>query len=354
MLQDLNSIPANPSSVHWFGQQAKGRLANARSLTASFFKSKPEEIIFTSGGTESLNILLRGLGTKGHLITTAIEHSSMYRTIQSLEAQGLEVTYLPVTLWGAPLLEQIAEAILPNTKAIALSLCNGETGVKIDIEKIASLAESKNIPLLLDAVAFVGKEPLPHHKGISAMAISCHKFHGPKGAGALFLRSSLKLTPLITGGNQENQRRAGTENLPGIVAMAEALQILHENQTEITNHLTHLKNHLEMTLLREIPDIAINGQGPRIANTSNIAFLGVDGETLLMQLDMAGVAASHGSACSSGALEPSRILTSMGIDRKTARSSLRLSLSRMNSKEEVDRAIEIIAAIVKKLRKIAS
>jgi cysteine desulfurase len=351
MLAELSGPAGNPSSVHWFGQQAKNRLMDARQAAASFFKAKPEEITFTSGGTESLNLMLRGLKPLGHIITTPIEHSAMYRTIQSLEAQGLSVTYIPVGLWGAPLPEQIESAIRPDTRAIALSAANGETGVRIELPLIARLAEKRGIPLLLDCVAFVGKEPLPIHPGITAIALSGHKFHAPKGVGLLFHRSSLKLAPLITGGNQEYQLRAGTENLGSILGLAEALRILEEGQTEITAHIHDLRLHFENSLKRSLGSIAIHGDGPRISNTSNIAFLGVDGETLLMQLDLAGIAASHGSACSSGALEPSRVLTQMGVDKKTARSSLRFSVSRMNTREEIDRALDTIIPIAKKLKR---
>ena len=187
--------------------------------------------------------------------------------------------------------------------------------------------------------------------GVSAIAFSGHKFHAPKGIGGVIARSSLKLTPLLTGGGQEFQRRAGTENLAGILGLAEALQILREKQTEITQHMLDLRNHLEISLMREIPDISINGLGPRIANTTNLAFRGIDGESLLIHLDMAGVAASHGSACSSGALEPSRVLLQMGIDRAGARSSLRFSISRMNTREEIDSCIERLIEIVRKIRK---
>lgn len=351
MLLDLSGPPANPSSVHWFGQKARNLLSTARQKAASFFKAKPEEIIFTSGGTESINLFLRGL--KGHAITTSIEHSATYRTLQALESTGLDVTYLPVGLWGAPLPEQISDAIRPNTRAIVLSASNGETGVKIDLEAIAKIAETHHIPLFIDAVAYVGKESLSFHRGIAGIALSGHKFHAPKGIGLLYLRSDIKLPPEITGGSQENSRRAGTENLSGILALAEALQILQEKQTEITSAISDLRGHLENGLLRAIPDLAIHGQGPRICNTSNIAFLGLDGETLLMQLDLAGIAVSHGSACSSGSLEPSRVLTHMGIDRKTARSSIRFSLSRMNTREEIDQTLDRTEQIVKKLRKIS-
>jgi len=354
MLTEFSGPPANPSSIHYFGQQAKSSLNAARRSIASFFGAKPEELIFTSGGTESLNLLIRGLfgsRPKGHLITTSIEHSAVYRTIQSLENAGVAVTYLPVNSWGAPLFEQLEQAILPHTSAIVLSSANGETGVKLDIEKFAEIALAHEIPLILDSVALIGKEPQLMPPGVSAIAFSGHKFHAPKGIGGVIARSSLKLTPLLTGGGQEFQRRAGTENLAGILGLAEALQILREKQTEITQHMLDLRNHLEISLMREIPDISINGLGPRIANTTNLAFRGIDGESLLIHLDMAGVAASHGSACSSGSLEPSRVLLQMGIDRAGARSSLRFSISRMNTREEIDSCIERLIEIVRKIRK---
>lgn len=355
MLLDLSGPPANPSSTHWFGQQAHNLLSQARANVASFFRVKAEEIVFNSGGTEGLNHLLRGLGKPGgHVITTAIEHSSIYHTMQNLETQGLEATYLPVGLWGAPLATQIEEAIRSHSTAIVLSAANSETGVKIDLDAIALLAEKHRIPLFIDAVAYIGKEPFSLPRGVAGLAFSAHKFHGPKGVGAIYLRADVKLRSLITGGNQENMRRAGTGNLSGILGLAEALQILSEQQPAITQTLTDLRNHLELGLLRAIPDIVINGDGPRISNISNIAFLGLDGETLLMQLDLAGIAASYGSTCSSGASEPSRVLTNMGLDRKTARSSIRFSVGRTNTREEIDIAMDRIAQIVKKLRKIAS
>ncbi|MBI5273217.1 MAG: cysteine desulfurase [Chlamydiia bacterium] len=350
MLPDLSGPPGNPSSIHWFGQQAKAHLETARQKSASFFGANPDAITFTSCGTESIQLMLRSIPQKGHIITTAIEHSSLYKPLQNLEASGASVTYLPVGLWGAPLPEQIEAAIRPDTVAIALSASNGETGVRIDLMTIAAIAEKRGIPLLLDCVSFVGKEPLLRHPGIAAASLSGHKFHAPKGIGLLFHRPHLKLTPLFSGGNQEKHLRAGTENLAGILGLAEGLHILTEHQAEITANLLSLRLHFEKGLRAGIADIAINGEGPRISNTSNIAFLGVDGETLLMHLDMAGIAASHGSACSSGALEPSRVLMQMGIDRKTAKSSIRFSIGRMNTREEIDRTIDITTTLVQKLR----
>jgi cysteine desulfurase len=350
MLLDLAGPPANPSSIHWYGQQARNHLSTARSKVASFFQCKPDEILFTSGGTESINLLLRGLKKSTHVITTTIEHAAVYQTLKTLEASGLKVTYLPINLWGAALPEQILEAIRPETSAIILSASNGETGVKLDLESIAEIAAKKGIPLFIDAVSYIGKEPFFLHPGITGVALSGHKFHAPKGIGALYLRSDIKLNPELTGGSQERALRAGTENLAGILGLAEGLQILQNKQTEITCTLFDLRSHLEQGLLRMIPDLIIHGEGPRVSNTSNIAFLGVDGETLLMQLDLAGIAISHGSACSSGSIEPSRVLLNMGIDRKTARSSIRFSVGRMNTREEIDLTIDRVSKIVKKLR----
>lgn len=350
MLSDLQGLPLNPSSVHWFGNQAKKQLLQARETVATFFHVKPEEVLFTSGGTEAINTLLRGIGDRGHLITSTIEHSAVYKTAQHLEDQGMMVTYLPVGSWGAPLPEQILGALRPDTKAIALSAANSETGVKLDLEAIATIAQENQIPLFIDAVSWIGKEAFPDHPGITAIALSAHKFHGPKGVGALIAKTPFRFDPLCTGGMQELQKRAGTENLAGILGLAEALHILSQEQTAITEHIIDLRRHLEHGLQKEIPDLCIHGEGPRIPSTACLGFPGVDGEALFMQLDMAGIAVSHGSACTSGALEPSRVLTKMGIPTKLVRSSLRFSVGRLNTREEIDQVIEKTALIVKKLR----
>lgn len=352
MLVDLHGMPANPSSIHWFGKQARIHLNQARQTVASFFQADPKEIIFTSGGTESANLFLRGIGTSGHVISSTIEHSCIYKTLQHLEASGLKTTFIPVGAWGAPLPEHIESAIRPDTKAIVLSAANSETGVKIDLEAIANIASKHKIPLFIDAVAFIGKEPFVMHPGITAVSLSGHKFHAPKGIGALFLRSSLKLTPQCTGGAQEYLHRAGTENLAGILGLAEAINILKSDQEAITQHLFDLKAHFEHGLKRNISDLLIHGEASRVSNTTAIAFPSVDGESLLIHLDMAGIAASHGSACASGAMEPSRVLTQMGVSQKINRSSLRFSFSRFNTREEIDIAVEKISVIVNKLSKM--
>lgn len=350
MLQDLSGPPANPSSVHSFGQRARGLLAMARQKTAHFFGVKPDEVIFTSGGTESIHLMLHSLPEKGHLITTALEHSAVYKTVQSLEAKGWEVTYLPCGLWGAPTPELVASEIRPNTKAFMFSASNAETGAKIDLEGIAKIAETHQIPFLLDAVAFIGKEPFSFPRGVSAVALSGHKFHGPKGIGALIARSSFKIHPELLGGSQEAKRRAGTENLAGILGLAEALSLFKDEEQKIAENLLGSRLHLEHGLKHQMKDVWIHGEAPRISNTVNAAFEGVEGESLLMHLDLAGIAVSHGSACSSGALEPSRVLMQMGVDKKLSRSSIRISLCRLTTREEIDRFLEVTAHLVQKLR----
>jgi cysteine desulfurase len=337
MMDELGGPPSNPSAIHSFGIRAKHLLNQAREKAASFFKASPDEIIFTSGGTESISLMIQSLPREGHIITTRIEHSAVYEPLKSFQA-----TYIPVGPWGAPLPSAIENAITPQTRAIVLSLANNETGVLIDLPAIASLAQARNIPLLIDAVAYIGKEPLPSLQGVSALAVSGHKFHGPKGAGLLYHHRSFPILPLFKGGPQEKNRRAGTENLPAILGLAEALHILSQEQPAITKHLSQLRSHFEQTLQNQIPGLLINGDAPRISNVSNLSFPTIDGETLLLKLDLANIAASHGSACSAGALEPSRVLTEMGLDRKRVRNSIRFSFSKMNTMDEVNQAIQTL------------
>ena len=350
MLQDLKAPPLNPSSQHFFGKCAKKLLLEAKNTTAAYFSFLPEEVIFTSCGTESVNTFIRSLHLSGHVISTEIEHSCVYKSLLSMQKQGLEITFLPVDHFGAPNMKQIQEAIKPNTQAIILSAANSETGVKLDLKNVADIAYAHKIPLFIDAVGFVGKEKWENFPGITAVAISGHKFHAPKGIGALLVRKEFKLSPLLLGGNQEGQKRAGTENLAGILGLAKALLLIKENEKTIFSHLKNLRDTFEESLKKQIPDLSINGTGPRISNTSNIAFNGIDGETLLIQLDRLGIYASHGSACASGAMEPSRVLTKMGLPKKTTTSSIRFSFSRMNTLEEIEKAVTIISQIVNKLK----
>lgn len=329
--------PSNPSSIHWFGQQAKNRLIGARSTVAKFFQVDPDEVIFTSGGTESINIFLRSLPKGSHVITSTIEHAAVLETLKALD---LEVSYLPVSAYGSVDPKTLENALREDTKAVILSAANSETGVMLDIDAITAILNRKNIPLMLDAVGIIGKEPFHFSKAVTAAAISGHKFHGPKGSGVLLLRKRYKLQTIMTGGGQEHNQRSGTENLAAIVGLAKAIEILSNEQSAITQKLKTLRDYLERRLLEEFQGAAINGEGPRISNTSNLFFPEIDGETLLMQLDLSGIAVSHGSACSAGSIEPSRVLINMGYSRQRAKSSIRISLSRMNTKEEIDLFIE--------------
>ena len=351
----LDADTANPSSVHFFGQESRALLTTARRNIAAVLSAKPHEIVFTSGGTEALNLIIRGTfgsNPSGHLITSDLEHAAVYCTAKALEKDGCEVSFLSPGSYGAVTPEMLKEAIRPNTKLISLMAVNNETGVKTDIDAIAAIAEEAGIPFMVDGIALLGKEAFTIPEGVSAMCFSAHKFHGPKGVGMAFVRPSMKLQPHMTGGGHEHQRRSGTENLSGIVAMAEAVKILSEEQNEATDRMRNLRDRLEEGLRENIPDIIVNGEGPRVVNTTNIAFPGIDGESLLMNLDLEGVAVSHGSACSSGALEPSRVLLNMGIPRSLAGSSLRISLCRFTTEEEIERSIKIISGIVSRLNNI--
>lgn len=352
--QDLQKPPSNPSCMHYYGRDAKKRLLEARDNISSFFNVKPNEIIFTSGGTESINMTLRGifgLNPKGHIITTDLDHSCVFNTVRDLSLNGCEATYISPGLFGAPTVEQISQAIKEDTKVIIISAVNSETGVKADIEKIAQLARENNIPLIVDGVALLAKEIFSIPEGVSAMCFSSHKIHGPKGVGLAFIRSDLKLSQLITGGGQEYSRRAGTENLSGILGFAKAIDLINDHLPEATSKMKKLRDHFESEITLNIKDVIINGEGPRICNTSNLAFKGIEGSTLLMKLDMAGICASQGSACTSGTLSPSRILLNMGIPPEIAASSIRFSISRETTKEALNKAIEIIIETANKLKK---
>ena len=351
MIQELSAPPHNPSSIHQLGQEGKKTLSECRRKIAARLKVKAREIIFTSGGTEGINLLIRGSlkQARPHIIASPIDHSSAYHTLQELEKKGAEVTYLPIDASGAPKPSDLQKGLRPQTQLIVLSAANGETGVKMDLDAIATIAERAQIPLIIDGVALLGKEPFSIPQGVTGMAFSAHKFHGPQGVGFIFLRNHHSLSPLLTGGGQENNLRSGTENLPGIVGMTRALEILDPIENE--KKLRTLRDHFEATLMAALPDIEVNGEEPRLPNTSNLYFPGVEGEALLIALDMEGVAASHASACSSGALEPSRVLLNMGLSKERAASSLRFSFSSFNTLEEVDQAVQIIIKLRSFIRK---
>ncbi len=351
VLEVMHLGALNPSSVHSFGQCASGLLADARRTICGYLGIKPRELIFTSGGTEGANLFIRGFGAaerRGHIISTEVEHSAVYKTLQEMAKAGWDITYVPVGEAGAATLEAIENAMQPETNLIALMAVNNETGAKTDIEAISQMAAARNVSFFVDGVAWLGKEVVSLPMGVTGATFSGHKFHGPLGAG--FLVSRCPVIPLITGGGQEFGRRAGTENLPGIVGLARAVELLREELSEATQQMRLLRDRFEEGVRRGCGGVEVNGSGPRICNISNLAFADVDGESLLIALDQAGLAASHGSACSSGALEPSRILLKMGLPLQRANSSLRFSLSRMTTEEEIDRAIQVVCREVGKLR----
>jgi cysteine desulfurase len=353
MLSELSSIPSNPSSSHFFGQEAKRRLQTARETIACFFKVKSHEVVFTSGGTEAVNLVLRGFfpdEVSGHAITSNVEHSCVDHTMDELRKKGLDVSFLPAGLHGAVLPEQIEKAIRPDTRFIALMAVNNETGVKHDLNAIGQIALQAKIPLIVDGVAWLGKESFTLHPGVAAICFSGHKFHAPKGVGFAIVRSSMKIHPLVTGGQQEFSLRPGTENLPGIIGLAKAIELLDVELPAATLRMAMLRDRLEAGLIERAAPVVVNGGGNRICNTCNLSFPDVSGEDLLIGLDMAGIAVSHGSACSAGALEPSRILLNMGVPHNIARSAVRFSLSRNTTLEEIDRTIDATAALVHQLR----
>lgn len=337
---DLYSLgPLNTSSVHQRGQKAKQILIEAKESIASTFGCLSKEIIFTSGATEGLNTLIESVKTlPGHLLSTRIEHLAI-----DAKLQGANVRWIPVGLKGAPTLDDIQSLVNEKTSCLILSSVYSETGTMIDLEEIATFCEKRELPLIIDAVAHIGKEPFIFYKGISAFVFSAHKFHGPLGIGAMVVRRSFPYQPLLVGGPQESNRRAGTLNLPGIIGLKVALESI---DPLFFDKIRTLRDRLEKGLS---PYGKTNGTGKRVSNTLNMQFEAIDAETLLIYLDQKGVLASVGSACSSGALEPSRVLTHMGLLPKEVRSSLRFSLSRETTQQEIDETILIVKEIIESI-----
>ncbi|MBI5274557.1 MAG: cysteine desulfurase [Chlamydiales bacterium] len=348
MLKEFELTPLNPSSFHQKGQLAKSMLLEARKIVASYLQTSHDQIIFTSSATEGLNWLLQHF-TKApcHIITSSIEHAAIDEFLKRMKPSS--ITYLEVNERGSIDPFHLRSHIRPDTKLIITSSVNNETGVRNDIEKIAQIAVQYNIPLVVDAVAALGKEPITFYSGISAMVFSAHKIHGPKGIGCICTGNHLSLSPLYVGGGQESNTRSGTENLAGIIGFSTAISLIEEKGASLFAYLEQLRCLFEITLKTLLPTIMINGDGEKTSNVSNVYFPSIDAETLLMSLDQAGICASHGSACSSGSLKPSRILLNMGYSYERAKSSIRFSFSRKNTKEEIFKACEMIAHIVEQL-----
>jgi len=374
MLPYFTTASGNPSSAHYSGQRTRSAVENARTQVALLLNCTPKEIVFTSGGTESDNLALFGIlqpyldkNEPAHLITTQIEHHAVLYAAQALEARGIEVTYLAPSPEGLIDPAAFESALKPHTKLISIMLANNETGTIQPLGKIARIAKAFNPQILIhtDAVQAAAKLPLDlagEFKNVDLLSLSGHKMYAPQGTGVLFVRKGVQLAPLFHGGPHERQRRAGTENVPGIVALGRASELalnwqLGTGNSQLnapTSSLSSLRDKLESGLLAAIPNTHINGTTThRAPNTTNLRFTGVDVESLLIALDIQGIATSFGAACQSGATEPSHVLLAMGLTPAEARSSLRLSLSRLTTEEEIDRALTIIPTAVARLRSLA-
>lgn len=363
MLPFLRENFGNPSSIHDFGQKARVAVDNARIRIANAIGARPDEIIFTSSGTESDNLAITGYlmdliysndKEKPHVISSAIEHKAVYETCRILAERNLvELTLVPVGLSGVINPEDIKAAVRKNTKLVSVMWANNETGAIQPINEIASSLSSQKIIFHTDAVQAFGKVPVDVKRaGIDMLSISGHKVHAAKGIGALYLRRGLKLSPIIFGGSHEKSLRAGTENVPGIVSFGKAASIITERLEEFVKHEENLRRKLIQGIAENIKEISFNGDIENsIPNTLNVSFKGIEAEALLARLDMAGIAVSTGSACSSGANEPSRILKAMGVSPEYAYSAIRFSLSYSNTEEEIAETINVLSKTVSEMRK---
>ncbi|MFY7842423.1 MAG: cysteine desulfurase family protein [Rhabdochlamydiaceae bacterium] len=347
LINEYAKLQANPSSSHFLGQQSKKKIQGARKQIADFFKVKEKEILFHSGATEGLNALINShikQNPHGHILSSYLDHACIFHTLEKIKDKGYKVSFLQSDIEG--IIDPChLEKMIINSKPslIILSGANSETGVLLDIENIGSICDHYNIPLVLDGVALLGKSHFNISPGISAMVFSGHKIHAPKGTGFSFIRQSFRQEPLLTGGFQEFSLRAGTENLEGIVALAESVKNI--NQTDL-NKIRNLRDLFESLLETHVPSAIVNGSKKRNTNTSNISFMQQEGETLLIQLDQNGVCASHGSACSSGGLEPSRVLRYMGLEKHRVKSAIRFSFSKFNTEDEIHRTIAVLKKIL--------
>ena len=364
----------NASSIHQSGQYARAAVDRARESVAALLGCRTSEIVFTSGGTESDNLALFGAlplaspdVPRPHLITSAIEHHAVLHAAEALARRGdVDVTFLPCNQQGLISSSDLAAALRPETRLVSVMLANNETGVIQPIAELARILKAHNPSALFhtDAVQGAGKLPLDLSprgplKDVDLLTVSGHKIYAPQGTGILFVRRSVRLAPLFHGGTHERQRRAGTENVPGIVALGRATELAAQWLAEDEpgsgpTHLAHLRDRLEQSLLREVPESGINGSGaPRVPNTTNLFFDHVEAEALVIALDLKGLAVSGGSACQSGATEPSHVLTAMGLSDTRARGSIRLSLSRLSTEADVDMALNLIPAAVARLRDLS-
>ena len=347
----------NASSIHHHGQETRAAVARARESVASLLGCRPSEIVFTSGGTEADNLAIFGLVQPGdHVITSTIEHHAVLNSCKQLESEGCTVTYVPVDGCCRVDPDDVRRALRPNTKLITIMMANNETGVLQPVEAIGKIAAEADVYFHTDAVQAAGKVPIDVAQiGCDLLSISGHKMHAPQGVGALYVRKGTILQPLFHGGSHERSRRAGTENVPGIVALGKAAELARGAlERGDLDSIAAMRDRIERTILAGVPSAGVNGEGaPRVPNTANIYFDYIEGEALVIALDLKGLAVSTGAACSSGAIEPSHVLTAMGLRPDRARASLRFSLGKQNTPDEVDFALSLIPGTVARLRDLS-
>ena len=348
----------NPSSIHSFGAQVGKHIDKAREQVAALLGATPGEIVFTAGGSESDNMAIRGAldamaGKKRHVITSRVEHPAVRGVFQYLDKQGYRVTEVPVDRDGTLDFDYLEKSINPDTALVSIMWANNETGVIFPVERIAELCRASGVLFHTDAVQAAGKIPiLMSRVPVDLLAISGHKLHAPKGVGALYVRKRTKLVPLILGGHQEGGRRAGTENMAGIVALGKACELAAGHIEDENEKIRRLRDKLQDELLERCKGAVLNGKN-RLPNTLNISFEYIEGESILIMLDDLGVAASSGSACASGSLEPSHVLRAMGVPFTAAHGSIRFSLSYYTTDQEVDRVLKVMPGVVNRLREIS-
>ena len=357
MLPYFTDVFGNPSSIYSYGQEAKGAIEGARTKVADLIGARDEEIVFTSGGTEADNFALKGVAfaneLKGnHIITTSIEHHAVLETGKFLERRGFNVTYLPVDEYGLVDPDDVSRAITDKTILISVMQANNEIGTIEPIAEIAKIAREEEIYFHSDAVQTVGHIPVNVNElGVDLLSMSAHKFYGPKGVGALYVRKGTKLTPFMHGGEQEKRRRAGTENVPGIVGFGKAAELAQQDMNQEAERLTSLRDKLITGLLERIDHIRLNGHPiVRLPHNVNISVDYVEGESMVLNLDLEGICVSTGSACSSSSLEPSHVLLAIGLSHEQAHGSLRFTLGKWTTGEEVERVLDVLPKIVTKLR----
>jgi len=349
----------NASSVHLFGQEARAIVEDARRSVAELLGADTREIVFTSGGTESDNSALWGIFRSGyrpgnHIITTKIEHPAILATCKALENAGAEITYVPVDASGCVAPKAIEAALRESTLLISVMHANNETGVIQPIKEICEIAKRHGVLLHTDAVQSVGKIPVNVRElDVDLLSMSGHKIHGPKGIGVLYIRKGTRIAPFMTGGSHERKRRAGTENVPAIAGLGAAARLAGERLPEMQTRIAKLRDRLENQATTRISGGRVNGQALRLPNITNLSFENLEGEAAVIALDLEGIAASTGSACSSGSLEPSHVLIGMGLRPEVVQGSLRFSLCYHNTEEEVDRAVQVLETVVQRLRKLS-